>query len=166
MHQKQDEPTDREIAMKPLAAELDFLEFPPVCAGDGGNRSPRIRLRGLDSGVVSIAVMVFNPFIKTCCSFTPWIIWNLPAGPVIPPGIPDAGRTTDPVPAVQGTNDYGIVGYTGPKPLAGETHRYQFKIYGLDAVLDLPAGATKHELVAAMRGHVLQFAETVAICTR
>ncbi len=150
--------------MKPLAASLDFLEFPPEYTGDGANRSPPIVIKGLEA--VSVAVMVVNPFIKTCCSFTPWIIWNLPAVPVIPAGIPIAGIVTTPVAAVQGTNDYGVIGYTGPQPPAGETHRYQFKVYGLDALLDLPPGSTKHELVAAMRGHVLQFGNTVAICTR
>jgi phosphatidylethanolamine-binding protein (PEBP) family uncharacterized protein len=43
--------------------------------------------------------------------------------------------------------------------------RYQFKIYVLDAMLDLPGGSDKHALVAAMKGHVLQFGETVAIAS-
>jgi Raf kinase inhibitor-like YbhB/YbcL family protein len=71
-----------------------------------------------------------------------------------------------PVIGVQGITDYGTIGYTGPCPPPGEMIRYQFKVYGLDAMLDLPAGSTKHELVTAMKGHVLQFAETVAICSR
>jgi hypothetical protein len=44
--------------------------------------------------------------------------------------------------------------------------RYQFKVYGLDAMLDLTPGSDKHELVAAMKGHVIQFGETVAISSR
>jgi phosphatidylethanolamine-binding protein (PEBP) family uncharacterized protein len=44
--------------------------------------------------------------------------------------------------------------------------RYQFKVYGLDAMLDLPAGSDKHALIGAMKGHVLQFGQTVAICSR
>ncbi len=68
--------------------------------------------------------MVFNPFIKACCSFMPWIIWNLPADPVIPPGIPNTGITTLPVLSVQGTSDYGVIGYTSPNSPAGETLRY------------------------------------------
>lgn len=150
--------------MKPLIVTLDFLEFPPEYTRDGGNQSPLIRLNGLDAA--SVAVMVFNPFIKTCCSFTPWIIWNLPAEPIVPPGIPNGGITTLPAPSVQGRNDYGIIGYTGPNPPVGETHRYQFKVYGLDAILDLAPRSDKHALIAAMRGHVLQYGETVAICTR
>jgi Raf kinase inhibitor-like YbhB/YbcL family protein len=150
--------------MTPLTVTLDFLEFPPDHTGNGANRSPRITLNGF--AAASVAVMVYNPFIKSCCSFSPWIVWNLPPVPVIPAGIPPAGTTTVPVTSVQGTNDYGVIGYTGPDPPDGETHRYLFRVYGLDVMLDLPPGSTKHELVAAMRGHVLQFGETVALCTR
>jgi len=44
--------------------------------------------------------------------------------------------------------------------------RYQFKVYGLDTMLDLVAGSDKHALVQAKKGHVLQFGETIAICSR
>jgi len=152
------------VIMKPLVVSLDFLEFPPTHTCDGGNLSPRITLRGLDAQ--SVAVMVYNPFEKSCCSFTPWICWNLPPFPVIPPGIPVGGTVTKPVSAVQGITDCGTLGYNGPCPPPGETIRYQFKVYGLDTMLDLAPGSTKHELVAAMKGHVLQFGETVALCTR
>jgi len=85
---------------------------------------------------------------------------------VIPEGIPNEGITTAPISAVQGITDYGTIGYTGPCPPPGEMIRYQFKVYGLDAMLDLKAGADKHALIQAMKGHVLQFGETVAICSR
>ena len=150
--------------MERLIISLDFLEFPPAHTCDGGNLSPRIRLRGL--AAESVAVMVFNPFEKSCCSFTPWTCWNLPPLPVIPAGIPPEGTVTVPVPAIQGVTDYGTVGYTGPCPPAGAMIRYQFRVYGLDAMLDLPAGSDKHALVDAMRGHVLQFGETAAVCSR
>ena len=152
--------------MDPLVVSLDFLEFPPAYTCDGDNLSPRIRVRGLGTGAVSVVVMVFNPFEKSCCSFTPWICWNLPAVPAIPAGIPREGTVTAPVPAIQGITDYGNIGYTGPCPPPGEMIRYQFKVYVLDTLLDLPPGADKHALVAAMKGHVLQYGETVAICSR
>jgi len=150
--------------MDPLIVSLDFLEFPPEFTCDGENLSPRIRLTGLKA--VSVAVMLFNPFEKSCCSFTPWIAWNFPPLSDIPSGIPRGGTVTAPVTCVQGTNDYGALGYSGPCPLPGEMIRYQFKVYGLDSMLDLPPGSDKHELVASMKGHVLQFGETVAICFR
>jgi Raf kinase inhibitor-like YbhB/YbcL family protein len=150
--------------MEPLIVSLDFLEFPPTHTCDGNNLSPRIRLKGLNAA--SIAVMVFNPFEKSCCSFTPWIIWNIPPVSLIPEGIPREGTVTAPVPAVQGITDYGDIGYTGPCPPTGQMIRYQFKVYGLDSMLGLKPGSDKHELVSAMKGHVVQFGETVVICSR
>ena len=150
--------------MEHLTVSLDFLEFPPMHTCDGENLSPRLTLKGLKAA--SVAIMVFNPFEKSCCSFTPWIIWNLPAVSRIPAGIPRQGNVTEPITAVQGITDYGNTGYNGPCPPHGEMIRYQFKVYGLDRMLELGAGSDKHELVAAMKGHVLQFGETVAICSR
>ena len=150
--------------MDTLSVSLDFLEFPPTHTCDGGNHSPRLTLRELKAA--SVAVMVFNPFEKSCCSFTPWIIWNLPPVQQIPSGIPPEGRVTSPIAAVQGITDYGTIGYTGPCPPRGEMIRYVFRVYGLDAMLDLPAGSNKHELVTAMKEHVVQYGETVALCSR
>jgi Raf kinase inhibitor-like YbhB/YbcL family protein len=110
--------------------------------------------------------MAVNPFQPSCCSFCPWLIWNLPAGDEIPAGIPAEEVVSDPVPAVQGRNDFGKIGYSGPCPPPGATHRYTFKVYGLDAMLNLPPGATKAELIGAMQGHVLQYGETAALYTR
>jgi Raf kinase inhibitor-like YbhB/YbcL family protein len=153
-----------EVTMKPLIVSLGFLEFPPTHTCDGENLSPAIRLKELSAP--SVAVMVFNPFEKSCCSFTPWICWNLPPVPVIPPGIPRVGITTTPIAAVQGISDYGTLGYTGPCPPPGSMIRYQFRVYGLDTMLNLPAGSDKHSLIKAMKGHVLQYGETVALCSR
>ena len=54
----------------------------------------------------------------------------------------------------QGKNDFGKIGYGGPCPPGG-THRYYFKIYALDKVLDSGQGITKKELLKAMEGHIL-----------
>jgi len=152
--------------MKNLPVSLDFLEFPVMHTCDGGNLSPRLLLRDLHAATASVAVMTFNPFEKSCCSFTPWIIWNIPSLHVIPAGIPGDAIVSGPVSAVQGVTDYGTIGYTGPCPPHGQMIRYQFKVYGLDAMLDLEPGSDKHQLIGAMKGHVVQFGETVAICTR
>jgi Raf kinase inhibitor-like YbhB/YbcL family protein len=150
--------------MEKLVVRLDFLEFPPTHTCDGENSSPRIRIDGLSAD--SVAVMAVNPFQPSCCSFCPWLIWNLPPTGEIPAGIPKAGEVESPVSARQGRNDFGTIGYAGPCPPVGATHRYSFKVYGLDRMLDLPAGAVKGELIAAMQGHVLQFGETMALSSR
>jgi hypothetical protein len=150
--------------MDKLVVSLDFLTFPPTHTCDGGNTSPRLRIRGLSA--VSVAVMAVNPFQPSCCSFCPWLIWNLPPTGEIPPAIPRTPTVTVPVSAVQGRNDFGNIGYDGPCPPPGSTHRYAFKVYGLDCLLNLEPGSTKAGLIAAMQGHVLQFGDTTALCSR
>lgn len=56
--------------------------------------------------------------------------------------------------ARQGKNDFKRIGYGGPCPPPGKPHRYFFKLYALDAKLDL-RGASRNELESAMKGHVL-----------
>jgi Raf kinase inhibitor-like YbhB/YbcL family protein len=67
-------------------------------------------------------------------------------GTTIPEGWTPSG-------AVEGTNDYGEVGYGGPNPPDG-THSYRFKLYALEGALDLSAGAERRALGAAMEGAV------------
>jgi len=61
--------------------------------------------------------------------------------------LPDGAR--------QGKNDFGKIGYGGPDPPKGKPHRYFFKLYALDGTVDLPPGATKAQLMDAMKGHIL-----------
>ena len=55
----------------------------------------------------------------------------------------------------QGFNDFNEVGYDGPCPPRNSTHRYIFDLYALDTRLNLPAGALKPDVVAAMNNHIL-----------
>jgi len=56
--------------------------------------------------------------------------------------------------AKQGLNDFRKYGYGGPCPPGG-THRYFFKLYAVDTQVDLNAGATKNEVLNAIKGHIL-----------
>ncbi len=44
---------------------------------------------------------------------------------------------------------------TAVPPPRGKPHRYFFKLYALDTRLELPPGATRDQLLGALRGHVL-----------
>lgn len=60
----------------------------------------------------------------------------------------------DPSP-VEGTNDFDDIGYGGPCPPPGDDpHRYFFRLYALDTVLNLGQGATRKQLADAMDGYV------------
>jgi Raf kinase inhibitor-like YbhB/YbcL family protein len=66
---------------------------------------------------------------------------------------------------VQGKNDGGKIGYMGPAPPSG-THRYFFRLYALDAMLDLAVRATNKEVSDALKGHVIAQAELMGTYER
>ena len=149
--------------MQKLTLQLPFTELPPKYTCDGENISPPIRISGLIPEVQSLALMAYHPHETSCCSFCAWIIWNIPPIGIIGEGVPRGDKVSTPVLGMQGVNDYGMVGYSGPCPPPGGMHRVNYKVYGLDKNLDLSGMVTKHDLVKAMRGHVLQFGETFAM---
>jgi len=55
---------------------------------------------------------------------------------------------------LQGKNDGKKIGYIGPAPPSG-THRYFFRLFALDKLLDIPPGADHKQLNAAIAGHIL-----------
>jgi Raf kinase inhibitor-like YbhB/YbcL family protein len=61
--------------------------------------------------------------------------------------------------AHEGVNDFGDEGYGGPCPPPGGPHRYFFRLYALDATLDLESGATKKQVTQAMEPHIIEEAD-------
>ena len=83
-----------------------------------------------------------------------WVIYNLSLDlRGLPEGIPAKDHWLDG--ALQGLTDFKRVGYGGPCPPQGKPHRYYFKLYALDAVLNLKPRATKGQVLEACKGHVL-----------
>ncbi len=150
--------------MEGLAVSVDFMDFPPAHTCDGGNISPIITIKGLEAS--SLAVMVFNPSMRGVFSYCAWLIWDMPAVKEIPAGIPHGKIVTSPISAVQGLNDAGEIGYTGPCPLPGQMHRYLFRVWGLDDFLEIPGGSNKNVLKGAMHDHIVQYGETEAVAAR
>jgi Raf kinase inhibitor-like YbhB/YbcL family protein len=150
--------------MKTLDVRIEFADFPTACTCEGGNISPALTIGGLEAS--SLAVMVFNPSMRGYLSYCTWLIWDMPAVAVIPANIPHGRIVTEPISALQGTNDAGEVGYTGPCPLPGQTIRYLFRVFGLDDFLEIPAGSNKNELKRAMHDHIIQYGETEAVAAR
>jgi Raf kinase inhibitor-like YbhB/YbcL family protein len=145
--------------MKTLDVKLGFREVPADHTCEGKNISPGFEVHGLNAA--SMAIIVEDPDAPSG-SFVHWAIWNMQPSKNIPEGIPNKPVTSDPIEAVQGVNGFGKIGYMGPCPPPGKPHRYLFRVYGLDIVLNLSPGASRRELEEAMRGHILQTGETVA----
>jgi Raf kinase inhibitor-like YbhB/YbcL family protein len=83
-----------------------------------------------------------------------WVIYNLPLDlRGLPEGVPAKDLVLDG--ARHGITDFKRVGYGGPCPPPGKPHRYFFKLYALDKLLDLKPRATKAQVVDACKGHIL-----------
>lgn len=118
----------------------------------GRNMSPALAWSGAPSNTASYALILDDPDAPSG-TFTHWVIYNIPA---ISKGLAQAIAPTPTFDdgTAQGNNSGNRRYYEGPCPPSG-THRYFFRLYALDARLDLPAGATAAELRAAMQGHIL-----------
>lgn len=148
-----------EIDMMGLVVKLGFDRIPDEYTCQGMDVSPRIEIQGLNA--TSIAVIVDDPDAPSA-TFTHWLIWNILPIDVIPKAIAKSATLKEPFRALQGTNDFGEIGYAGPCPPPGKPHRYFFRVFGLDRMLDLSAGSTVTDLEKAMQGHLLQKGEAVA----
>ena len=87
-----------------------------------------------------------------------WVIYDLPLDLC---GLTEGVPTNDRLPngALQGLNDFKRVGYGGPCPPPGKSHRYYFKVYALDVTLNLKPRATKAQVLDACKRHVLAEAQ-------
>jgi Raf kinase inhibitor-like YbhB/YbcL family protein len=129
----------------------------------GSNQSPSLNWTGIPRSTRSLSLILDDPDAPMG-TFVHWVVYNI--SPAIK-GLPEA---VSPSAAAgigeQGVNGRGEVGYTGPCPPPGKPHHYQFRLYALDRRLELQPGATKQQLEAAMKGHLLGSAELVGIFTR
>jgi Raf kinase inhibitor-like YbhB/YbcL family protein len=148
-----------EMDMNSLVAKLGFDRIPDEHTCEGIDVSPRIEIQGLNA--TSMAIIVDDPDAPSG-TFTHWLIWNIPPTDVIPRAIAKNAIIKEPFSAFQGTNDFGEIGYAGPCPPSGKPHRYFFRVFGLNRMLNLKAGASVKDLQKAMQGHMLQKGEAVA----
>jgi len=120
---------------------------------DGADRSPELRWGNIPPHAQSLALICEDPDAPRG-TWTHWVLFNIPADKTTyAEGVPAEKEL--PGGARHGKNDFGKIGYGGPSPPKGKPHRYFFKLYALDTKLDLPAGATRQQVLDAIKGHVL-----------
>lgn len=129
----------------------------------GEGRSPALRWNAV-GGVASHAVLVEDPDAPSAKPFVHWLVWNIPPDMrELPADLRADVQPRAPTGIRQGRNDSGGSGWFGPRPPAGDApHRYHFQVFALDAMLDLPDGATREDLLAAIDGRVIAKGELVA----
>jgi Raf kinase inhibitor-like YbhB/YbcL family protein len=115
---------------------------------DGKNVNPPLEIESIPADVKSLVLIVEDPDAPVG-TWLHWILWNIPVTHII---------HENEAPGIQGKNDFGNSNYGGPCPPGG-THRYVFKIYGLNELIDLPKGSSRNDVDRAMREHLVAYGE-------
>ena len=128
----------------------DFNEggnIPERFTCDGQDISPTLKIEGVQEAAKSLVLIADDPDAPAG-TFTHWLMWNLR------PDVTEIAATNPPSDAVQGVNDFGRSKYGGPCPPSG-VHRYYFRLYALDTILEVPAKSKRKVLDVAIKGHII-----------
>lgn len=131
-----------------IASEFDHEGMiPSKYTCDGEDVSPELEFSDIPQEAESLALVMDDPDCPSG-TFDHWVVWN------IPPETEMIMEGKEPE-GTQGSTGFGRRGYGGPCPPSG-THRYFFKLYALDRMLDLEEGSSKDELERAIEGHIIE----------
>jgi len=143
--------------------------IPRKYTGDGEDVSPPLSWSGTPPQARELAVVVDDPDAPTPEPWVHWVIYKIPAATTeLGEKVPPAQRIGAPAGALQGKNSWPQgIGYRGPAPPKGHgLHHYHFRMYALDASLEIGPGSDKAALLAAIQGHVLAEAELIGTYQR
>lgn len=144
----------KELRITSLAFQNNGV-VPAKYTCDGDDVNPPLKIDGIPREAKSLVLIVDDPD-ASMGTWVHWVVWNIP---------PIERIEENSVPGVEGLNDFRKHSYGGPCPPSG-THRYFFKIYALDAKLDLIANSRKEDVERAMEGHILAKGEIVGLYRR
>ena len=130
--------------------------LPQKYGRDFENVNPPLHIEDVPDGTVSLVLTMDDPDVPKAAGvpvWDHWVVFNIPSKIT---DIPERWVAE----GVRGKGTRGELEYGGPRPPDKE-HRYFFTIYAVDALLDIPEGATKTECINAMSGHILEKAELI-----
>jgi len=160
-----------EAAMKLTSSAFQPNEaIPAKFTCEGEDVSPALAWEAAPAGTKSFALVCDDPDAQSVAGkvWVHWLIWNIPpTASALPEGVAKTAAVLAVGGARQGINDFRKTGYGGPCPPPHHgLHHYHFKLYALDTVLSLAPKATKAQLEAAIKGHVLDEAKVVGTYER
>lgn len=126
---------------------------------DGENVNPPLTFSEIPKEAKSLVLIVDDPDAVGGKTFLHWLLYN------IPPATMQIMENSIPESSSQGLTHFGKAGYGGPCPPSG-THRYFFKLFAIDTVLDLPDGASREEVEEKMKDHIIASAEMIGLYKR
>jgi Raf kinase inhibitor-like YbhB/YbcL family protein len=122
---------------------------------DGENINPSLDIENIPAETKSLALIADDPDAPVA-TWVHWVVWNIPVTHHI---------KENKIHGMEGINDFQQHHYGGPCPPSG-THRYFFKVYALDTLLDLPVSTKKIQLEKAMSEHIIAFGELIGLYKR
>lgn len=145
--------------------ELQSLSFgsgesiPRKYTCDGDNISPELQLVDVPTETKSLALVVEDPDSPDGM-FTHWFVWNIdPLTHIFPEGsVPDRG--------IEAVNSFGHKHYGGPCPPPGAAHRYYFRVYALNTMLNFADDADMERILPELESRALAEAEIMGIYSR
>ncbi len=130
--------------------------IPARYTGEGEDINPPLNIENIPPQTKSLALVVDDPDAPKGV-WVHWVVFDIPAA--------TSTIKENSVPGKLGITDSGIGNYHGPYPPSG-THRYFFKLYALDTILNLKEGVSKAALERAMQGHILDNTELIGLYKR
>jgi Raf kinase inhibitor-like YbhB/YbcL family protein len=131
-----------------------------TCQGD--DIAPDLQWEGVPSKTRRLVLIVDDPDAPDPkapkMTWVHWVLYNIPPTAT---GLPEGAASGSlPEGTEEGLNDWKRTGYGGPCPPIGR-HRYFFKLYAIDTVLEGLRQPTKAQLESAIQGHIIEQAELV-----
>ena len=122
---------------------------------DGKNISPPLDIKNIPEEAKCLVLIIDDPDAPVT-AWVHWLVWNIPVTHRI---------HENEMHGVEGMNDFQQQHYGGPCPPSG-THRYFFKLYALNELLDLPSNSKKMQVEKAMSEHIIAFGELIGLYKR
>jgi Raf kinase inhibitor-like YbhB/YbcL family protein len=139
-------------------------QIPAQYTCTGKSISPALKWSGVPEGAKGLVLIADDPDAPVG-TWVHWVLYDLPpATKELPEDLPKDQYI--PGGGTQGLNDFKHLGYGGPCPPPGKPHRYFFKLYALDTMLELKPGAPKKVVEKAMEKHVLAQGELMGTYKR
>ncbi len=135
---------------------------------DGKDVSPELSWSGIPKGTKSLALIMDDPDAPVG-TWVHLVLYDIPAdGAGLEENLPKEEKLSDGSKhgLSWGVEEFEKVGYYGPCPPPGKAHRYFFKLYALDKMLEIPSKTTKNDLLRAMKGRILGQAELMGLYKR
>lgn len=148
----------KEGNMKLTTVFADGEKIPSKYTCDGEDLAPELTITDVPDYAKSLVLIVDDPDAPMG-TWVHWLLYNIPTDTT------KINAKNLPAEVKSGITDFGRVGWGGPCPPSG-THRYFFKLYAIDKVLDLPQGATKAQLESAIKDHIIEEDQIIGLYQR